>query len=321
MEHWEGCISPTPPFSLALTAGYQTAFQGQVGADTFQNGVFSRLLVRHTRPLLVRITTLSHPEDPDHPSLGIQVVGPTLSPQDTAWAMERAEWILNTSADLKPFYAHIRSDPVLGPALGLLYGLHPPRMPSLFESLVFAICGQQVSAGVARHIRTRLVEQFGESLEWNGQVRRAFPSPERILKAGRGGLRSVGLSERKVEYILECARQAVEGLLPLEDMGLGHPQQMRERLLRLRGVGQWTVEWVFLRGLGHPGVFPAGDLALQRLLARLYTGGAPLDAEGAQALAQRWGPWKGYAAVLLFAGARLGIWETLSRRSAPSVPV
>lgn len=319
MERWEGSITPTPPFSLALTAGYQTYFQGQVGADTFLNGAFSRLLVRHGRPLLISVVSLQSPEDVENPSLGIRVCGLTLTPEDVSWARERAAWILNIHTNLQPFYACARCDPALAPCLEALYGLHPPCMPSIFEGLVFAICGQQVSSLVARRIRTLLVERFGETLQWGEQVWKAFPSPERILQAGMDGLRNTGLSQRKAEYILEAARQAVDGRLPLEDMPSWPIQDVEARLALLRGVGQWTVDWVLLRALGYPDVFPAGDLALQRLLARLYNGGSPLGLEGTQALAERWRPWRGYAAVYLFAGARLGLFRLSA--SNPSVPV
>ncbi|GBD10797.1 DNA-3-methyladenine glycosylase [bacterium HR23] len=311
MERWEGRLAPTPPFSLALTAGYQTYFQGQVGADRFQNGVYSRLLVRNGRPVLLQVAGSSSPEDPNHPLLRIQVVAPTLAQEDIAWAVERASWILHTDADLRPLYTRLQEDHTLRPLLPALYGLHPPRMPSVFEGLVFAICGQQVSSVVARRIRTALVERFGEPMDWDGQVWRAFPSPERLWETGVKGLREVGLSQRKAEYILDIARQAVEGSLPLEALAYSPSPEVEARLTPLRGIGRWTVEWVLLRGLGRPEVFPAGDLALQRLLARLYNHGSPLSAEEARMLAERWGPWKGYVAVLLFAGARLGLFPSL----------
>ncbi|MFN3973885.1 MAG: DNA-3-methyladenine glycosylase family protein [Dehalococcoidia bacterium] len=309
MEQWEGRITPTPPFSLALTAGYQTYFQGRVGADVFQQGVFIRLLERQGRHLLLRITSAHHPEDPDNPLLRVQVIGPQLSAEDINWAMERAAWILNTDADLRPLYAIAQSDPILGPSMPALYGLHPPRMPSVFEGLVFAICGQQVSAVVARRIRTRLVERFGNALHWDGQLWRAFPGPERILAGGAAALRETGLSQRKAEYILEAAEQTLIQKAPLEDLAFRSTEEVRERLMALRGVGHWTVEWVVLRALGRPEVFPAGDLAIQRLLSSLYNGGTPMRDEECRALAERWGPWKGYAAVLLFAGARLGVFS------------
>jgi len=66
----------------------------------------------------------------------------------------------------------------------------------------------------------------------------------------------------------------------------------------LPGIGPWTAHYVALRGLLEPDAFPAGDLGLRKALAP--RGAAPL-AEGALlARAERWRPWRGYAAIHLW---------------------
>jgi len=53
-----------------------------------------------------------------------------------------------------------------------------------------------------------------------------------------------------------------------------------------------------LRALGDPDAFPAGDLGLQRSARAL---GLPHDAAGLEAHAERWRPWRRYAAHYLWA--------------------
>ncbi len=71
--------------------------------------------------------------------------------------------------------------------------------------------------------------------------------------------------------------------------------------MAVKGVGPWTADIFLLFCLGHPDAFPAGDLALQeaaKLALRLKT--RP-DAARLQRIAERWRPWRGVAARMLWA--------------------
>src|SRR6185503_20706183 len=80
------------------------------------------------------------------------------------------------------------------------------------------------------------------------------------------------------------------------------PDTVRDALLALPGIGPWTAELVLLRALGEPDAFPAGDLGLCRALG--------CDARTLERRAERWRPWRGYAAMLR--------WTTESRGDAAS---
>ena len=71
-------------------------------------------------------------------------------------------------------------------------------------------------------------------------------------------------------------------------------------LAALRGIGEWTAQYVALRALGQPDAFPASDLVLRRIAAG---SGAPLSASELQATAEAWRPWRGYAAMHLWRAA------------------
>jgi AraC family transcriptional regulator, regulatory protein of adaptative response / DNA-3-methyladenine glycosylase II len=73
---------------------------------------------------------------------------------------------------------------------------------------------------------------------------------------------------------------------------------VREALTALPGIGPWTVEEIMLRGLRDPDAFPVDDRALQRAAA---SRGLPSDARGLAAHAERWRPWRAYAAQHLWA--------------------
>lgn len=304
MKQFMCTLSPTPPFSLALTAGYQTYFQGRVGADVFEDGVYRRLLELDGRLFLISIRENG---TVDKPKLEMTLTGQELTPSDIETAKKMINHILATEVNLQPFYDVVTTDSVLASTIKNLYGLHPPRMPTVFEGLIFAISGQQIASGVARLIRTHLVNRFGASMLLGDQIYRAFPSPHRLMEAGVEELLRVKLSRQKTEYILQLASRAAERELDLDVLTTLPDEVITERLDALHGVGRWTAEWVLIRALGRLDVFPAGDLALKRVLSTYYFDGRRISDLDARSLSERWSPFRTIAATYLFGGLRLGL--------------
>ena len=295
-------IQPSPPFSLELTANYQTSFQGEVGADVFENETYRRLLEWDDRLFLLSVVEEGSIESSN---LEITVVGETVTRSDLKKACKIASHILATDLDLRFFQKTIESDPLLTDLSKKLLGLHPPRMPSVFEGLVFAISGQQISSSVARRIRTALVKKFGPAMEYEGHLYHAFPSPQRLFDVGADALRDIKLSQRKTEYVLNIASEAIKGQLDLNVLEGCSNEEIIERLDALPGVGRWTAEWVLLRALGRSDIFPAGDLALRRILSKWYFQGCELSEDTARAFSERWSISKTLVLTYLFATYRL----------------
>jgi len=226
-------LKPRPPFSLELTAGYHTYFRGDYGADTFSDGVYRRLWHRDGRPLLTLAASSGTVEAPE---LRVEVRGSQAS-EDIHFASERMAWVLGIDADLSGFYAMAQGDPALAVATQRLRGLHPPHTPTVFESLVLAIAGQQVSSAVARIMRSALIQSFGASY-FDGRIYYDFPSPEALAGADAAGLRQAKLSARKAEYIQGIARMMASGSLDLEVLRGLSPGEVLERLTQIRGVGR-----------------------------------------------------------------------------------
>ncbi len=170
--------------------------------------------------------------------------------------------LLGGPFELEPFYAWAANDAVLGPLTRKLAGLRPPLAPDPFEALVTSITAQQVSLFAAFAIRTRMIERFGVAA---GRAY-AFPTRERLAAASEEDLVAVGFSRRKAEYVVGLARSDIDldVLSELED------DEVRERIVALRGLGPWTAEWFLARHLGRPRAWPAGDLALRKAVEVLY---------------------------------------------------
>jgi AraC family transcriptional regulator of adaptative response / DNA-3-methyladenine glycosylase II len=158
---------------------------------------------------------------------------------------------------------------------------------------VRAVVGQQVSVAAGRTLLTRLVERAGPKLARPMEgLTRLFPSPGVLAAAD---LRGLGLVPARARTLAALAGAVADGKLVLE----GPADAVRVALVALPGVGGWTAEYVALRALGEPDAFPASDLVLRRVAGE----GRVLAPRALAERAEGWRPWRGYAAVHLWAAA------------------
>jgi len=157
--------------------------------------------------------------------------------------------------------------------------------------LVGAITSQQVSLFSAVAIRNRFIERFGVLVgrAWG------FPLRERIAVASEDELVDIGFSHRKAEYIVGLARSDID----LHDLAALPDDEVKERLVALRGIGEWTADWFLARHLARPNAWPWGDLALRKAVADLYGG---LDVREAR---ERFHPFENLSAHYLLLAHRI----------------
>lgn len=302
MENLSLTVSPVPPFDFELTAAYHTYFQGRSGADNLDGGVYRRLMDLDGQVALASVRSTGIV---DSPELTVELQGEGLSPDDGELAVRQVSWMLGTDQDLAPFYELAASDSAMEGLVKQFRGLHLPRTATLFESLVLAILGQQISASVARMMRMLIIEHFGARAEFDGITYFAFPRPEALASSSPEELRTFKLTQRKSEYIHGIAVAAMEP--GWRDLAQLPDEDFVRRLTALRGVGNWTAQWAMVRGLARPDALPLGDLALRRGVSRLLREGEPVTDAEVEALAERWRPWRSYATAYIFAAMRSGM--------------
>ena len=228
----------------------------------------------------------------EQPRLEVTVHGSNIADQALSTVKKTLTWILGGDTPLTDFYAAAHQDPVLAPLVKKLYGLKISQTPTVFEALVQSIFSQQIATNVARIIGSLLLERYASTMSHQGRTYYAFPTPASLLPEGIPGLRGIKLSNRKSEYILDVAAAIVDGPLDLEALRLLTDDEATKRLLALRGVGPWTAHWLLLRALGRLDAFPAGDLALRRIVSRLYLDGEELSVRQLEEFSERWIPWR-----------------------------
>jgi len=298
-------LFPKPPFDFELTAGYHTYFQGRYGTDSLNQGIYRRLLDLDGSLVLASVCSTG---SIDSPCLEVELQGPDLSVQLANQATSAVAWLLGTDQDLAPFYQMARQDPTMSEITKRFRGLHLPHTATVFEALVLGILGQQIATNVARIIRTLLIEAYGPKGNFGGEIFYAFPRPESLATVSVEELRGLKLSWRKAEYVqgvalatLDFSGRNLEHLRELDD------SKVVEVVTALRGIGNWTAQWLLIRGLGRPDGLPLGDLSLRRVVSQLYFDDTPVTDAQVQEFCQQWRPWRTYATVYWFTAMRQGV--------------
>ena len=193
-----------------------------------------------------------------------------------------------------------------------LKGLKGPNNTTVFEGLVCSILEQQISLNVAFNLQKRITKRFGEVLELDGTKYYAFPTPQILANADLTDLRKCGLSQRKSEYIKDISTLINENKLDLEKyrndrLSYNDPQTVINELIKLRGIGVWTVELTMLRSMQRFDVVPADDLGLNRFVAKHYFYGKKIFTVDVRATMDRFGSWKGLVAYYFLEADRLGL--------------
>jgi AraC family transcriptional regulator of adaptative response / DNA-3-methyladenine glycosylase II len=176
-------------------------------------------------------------------------------------------------------------------------GLRVPGAFDSFELAVRAVLGQQVSVRGASTLAGRFAERFGEAIETPlACLNRIAPTAASLSAARSSTIAGLGLPDARAASLRNLARAVARCEIDL-DPGV-NPTGVVGQLLELQGIGSWTAEYIAMRALRWPDAFPLGDLGLLKA-SKLKS---PKALEKA---AQRWRPWRAYAAMYL--------WESLKK--------
>lgn len=171
-------------------------------------------------------------------------------------------------------------------------GARLPQTATVWESLMWAIVGQQVNLAFAYRLRRVLVELCGRKAR-NGL--RVHPPPAKVGELDYSDLTSRQFSRSKAQYVIDTARLIASGELPLETFPSRDAPEVEAALTGIRGVGPWTANYVMMRGCAFPDCVPAGDSALSASLRQWFALPQRVDAQETQRLMQRFAPWRSLA--------------------------
>lgn len=209
------------------------------------------------------------------------------------------EWF-DLDNDLTPFYEMANTDPLLQIPAQKFYGLRVIGIPDLFEALCWGVLGQQINLAFAYSLKRQFVESFGDSIEWNGKKYWVFPPYERIAQLEPTDLAAIKMTVNKSEYIIGIARLMANGELSKEQLKKMDFKEAEKSLIKIRGIGPWTANYVLMRCLRFQTAFPIDDVGLINSIKTLRNMNQKPTKEEILALSIPWKNWESYATFYLW---------------------
>jgi DNA-3-methyladenine glycosylase II len=206
--------------------------------------------------------------------------------------------MFDLNSDPSVWEAQFAHDPYLGRLVAAAPGLRLPSAYDPFELAVRAIVGQQVSVKAAITITRRLVARFGQPLQeanLTGAVGLSSLFPTAATLA-HGNMDAIGMPTKRVATLQRLSAAVADGSLDFRKVGQT-ADELIQHLCELPGIGNWTAEYIALRGFASPDAFPAADLGL--LKAPVW-GPDGISAARLRQRAEAWRPWRAYAAMHLW---------------------
>ncbi|WP_426414426.1 DNA-3-methyladenine glycosidase II [Bacillus subtilis] len=209
------------------------------------------------------------------------------------------EWF-DLDNDLTPFYEMAKADPLLKMPARKFYGLRVIGIPNLFEALCWGVLGQQINLAFAYSLKKQFVEAFGDSIEWNGKKYWVFPPYERIARLTPTDLADIKMTVKKSEYIIGIARLMASGELSREKLMKMNFKDAEKNLIKIRGIGPWTANYVLMRCLRFPTAFPIDDVCLIRSIKILRNMNRKPTIDEILEISFSWKKWESYATFYLW---------------------
>ncbi len=267
-------------------------------ANRFQDGVLSKVV---RTPMGLCLFELYQSGKKIELSLKSKGEARDSDPSAIDAARVAAKKILGLSYPLQDFYAFASDDPVLTASIRAHYGLRPNLQVDPFEMLVASITAQQINLGFAYTVRGRLVAEYGEKLQVDGEECYAFPTPGILADLQPGDLLPLQFSRQKERYILNLAQAIRSGDIELDRLAEMDDASVQKNLTALVGIGRWTADWFLARYLGRGNAIAAGDLAVKRSIERHYFDGERVSEERIRDFASVWGDFTNLAVQYLLA--------------------
>ena len=215
---------------------------------------------------------------------------------------QRAVRMLGLDSDPLPFEQSLARDDAFSSLVALRPGLRIPLTADVWESLVWAILGQQVNLAFAYTMRRRLTALCGGP-EGQGGLR-SHPTPQAVACLEPADLQPLQFSRSKAEYLIGVARKVADGTLPVESYPGGEAAAAAASLSAVRGIGPWTTHYVLMRGCGFPDCVPLGDAGLTLALQRHHGLDHRPDARETAALMAPFAPFRSLATFHLWASLK-----------------
>ncbi|SIN93062.1 DNA-3-methyladenine glycosylase family protein [Chitinophaga niabensis] len=245
-----------------------------------------KLLAPEGIPVLLKIS-----EDPAQQALVAEVLQGEVNESGTVYIRDFLNKWMHLDGSMEGFYAFAAKDPLLAPLVRSFNGLRLIGIPDLFEAITWTITGQQINLSFAYTLKQRLVQTFGYALEDHY----LYPHPAVIASLQPEDLTVMQFSRTKAEGIIRVAKLMAAGELTEEVLQQMPYEQARETLVAIKGIGNWSANYVLMKFAQHPQALPLEDAGLHNALRNQLNLAAKPALSEVKAFTQHWQNHAAYA--------------------------
>lgn len=293
-----------PPFDWGGLIGFLGP-RAVPGVETVHSGAYSRTIAINRAHGWISI----RPADP--PTALLATIHFPLA-EALPLVVGRIRHLFDLDADPAPIAAHLSLDPVLADLVAARPGIRVPGAWDPFELAVRAIFGQQITVARATQLAGKLVALAGTPLpaptgHAPDGLTHLFPAPAAILEIDDLAV-ALGIPRARARFLTALAEAA---LADPDLFAAGNLHQSVARLCGIKGIGEWTAQYIAMRALHLPDAFPHSDIGLIRAL---QIGDRRPTPKEVLTRGEAWRPWRAYATLHLWLSDSSGPRPT-SRRS------
>ena len=157
-----------------------------------------------------------------------------------------------------------------------------------YHSLLNSIIGQQISVSAANAIKLRFFNLHKNIL------------PKNVLNLRENSLKECGLSRQKILYIKNISDFFIINKNFFKEINSYNEIEIKEKLISIKGVGNWTIDMFLLFSYGSSDIFPQGDLGFIKAISKLYKKELPLSESYLNKLQKKWSPYNSIATWYLW---------------------
>jgi DNA-3-methyladenine glycosylase II len=293
-----GTLDAVEPYDFRRSLDFLRGFGPMSGEQSVEGGSATKAVMVEGQVVAVRLSKGEKAATVDYKLFSSEPISSKLADS----MPERISFFLSLKDDVRPFYAIAKDkDPKFYPMIERAWGLHQVKFPSLLEIACWALINQRIQRPIALRIKQSLTEKYGGSIEVDGKVHWAFPDRSRLEGANAKGLLELTRNQRiaqRLASLTSMLDELDEGFLKTAPY-----EKAKERLEKVKGIGEWSSQFILFRGLGRMGrLQPLNVRPLVDTIKKVYgPEGKPLEE-----IDETYGSWASYWSLYLWASTMSG---------------
>ena len=292
---FEGTLKPVAPFDFSKSLEFLSDFGPTRNEQEVRSGTFTKAFQAKGNTVAFEVTDNGTIENPKLEFTAYSEVN--FNNEIKELVADRIGFFLSLPDNLKEFYDIAKKDECIQPAIKEFYGHKQVKFMTPFEIACWAILAQRIPMAVARKMKENIVKKLGGQIRVKGVEYFSFPEPANMVAAS-AVLPQLVPNERKAKYLSDVS----DAFSKVNEhwLRVAPYDEVHDWLTDIKGIGDWSANFIMIRGLGRMEQLSNIEPQLALDVARIYAGkDEQMNNEEVCQIAEKYGKWKGYWAYYL----------------------